>query len=79
MPSGGSGIDVESGEIVEAAGTLPTLYYHFQSKEGLSAAIVAVPLSNLVATLRQIVTTVEDLIACLEQVIEARYAVARRP
>jgi AcrR family transcriptional regulator len=65
-------------EIVEAAGIAkPTLYYHFQSKEGLAAAIVAVPLSNLVAKLRQIVTTVEDPIACLEQVIEARYAVFR--
>ena len=65
-------------EIVEAAGVAkPTLYYHFQSKEGLAAAIVAVPLSNLVAKLRHIVTTVEDPIACLEQVIEARYAVFR--
>ena len=53
------------------------MYYHFQSKEGLAGAIVTVPLSNLVAKLRQIVTTVEDPIACLEQVIEARYATFR--
>lgn len=58
-------------EIVEAAGVAkPTLYYHFQSKEGLATALVTVPLSNLVATLRHIVTTFEDPISCLEQVIE---------
>jgi AcrR family transcriptional regulator len=65
-------------EIVEAAGVAkPTLYYHFQSKEGLASALVTVPLSNLVATLRHIVTNVEDPISCLEQVIEARYVTFR--
>jgi AcrR family transcriptional regulator len=65
-------------EIVEAAGVAkPTLYYHFQGKEGLASALLAVPLSNLVAISRHIVTSVEDPILCLEQVIEARYAVFR--
>src|ERR1700722_19587509 len=65
-------------EIVEAAGVAkPTLYYHFQSKEGLASALLTVPLSNLVATLRHIVTTVEDPVVCLEQVIEARYVTFR--
>jgi hypothetical protein len=36
-----------------------------------------VPLTNLVATLAQIVKTVEDPILCLEQIIEARYATFR--
>ena len=48
-------------EIVEAAGVAkPTLYYYFRSKEGLAQALLTVPLSNLVATLRQAVGTVED-------------------
>jgi AcrR family transcriptional regulator len=65
-------------EIVEAAGVAkPTLYYHFESKEGLASALLTVPLTNLVATLKRIVTTVEDPIACLEQVIEARYVTFR--
>jgi AcrR family transcriptional regulator len=65
-------------EIVEAAGVAkPTLYYHFQSKEGLAQALLTVPLANLVARLKHIVTTVEDPIACLEQVIEARYVTFR--
>src|SRR5579863_2505476 len=65
-------------EIVEAAGVAkPTLYYHFQSKEGLASALLTVPLTNLVDTLRRVVTTVQDPIACLEQVIEARYVTFR--
>ena len=65
-------------EIVEAAGVAkPTLYYHFQSKEGLASAVLTVPLSNLVESLRRIVTTVEDPVLCLEQVIEARYITFR--
>lgn len=65
-------------EIVEAAGVAkPTLYYHFQSKEGLARALLTVPLSSLVAKLRHIVTTVEDPVWCLEQVIEARYETLR--
>ena len=65
-------------DIVEAAGVAkPTLYYHFQSKEGLASALLTVPLSNLVATLKHIVTNVEDPVSCLEQVIEARYVTFR--
>ncbi len=65
-------------EIVEAAGVAkPTLYYYFRSKEGLAQALLTVPLSGLAATLRQLVTTVEDPIRCLEDVIEAQYAFCR--
>jgi len=65
-------------EIVEAAGVAkPTLYYYFRSKEGLASALLTVPLSNLVSTLRQIVTTVLEPVRCLEQVIDAQYAFCR--
>ncbi len=65
-------------EIVEAAGVAkPTLYYHFQSKEGLAQALLTVPLTNLVDTLKRTVKTVEDPVSCLEQVIEARYVTFR--
>ena len=53
------------------------MYYYFRSKEGLAQALLTVPLTNLVAALRRIVTTVEDPIQCLEQVIEAQYAFCR--
>jgi AcrR family transcriptional regulator len=65
-------------EIVEAAGVAkPTLYYYFTNKEGLASALLAIPLASLVANLRQIVTTVEDPVRCLEQVIDAQYAFCR--
>jgi len=65
-------------EIVEAAGVAkPTLYYYFRSKEGLAQALLSVPLSNLVATLRQAVNTADDPVACLERVLEAQYAFCR--
>jgi AcrR family transcriptional regulator len=65
-------------EIVEAAGVAkPTMYYYFRSKEGLAQALLHLPLSNLVETLRRIVTTVVDPVSCLEQVIEAQYAFCR--
>jgi AcrR family transcriptional regulator len=65
-------------EIVEAAGVAkPTLYYYFRSKEGLAQALLSVPLSNLASTLRQIVTTAEDPVGCLEQVMEAQFAFCR--
>ena len=65
-------------EIVEAAGVAkPTLYYYFRSKEGLAQALLTVPLTNLVADLRRIVTTVEQPVRCLEQVIESQYAFCR--
>jgi AcrR family transcriptional regulator len=65
-------------EIVEAAGVAkPTLYYYFRSKEGLAHALLTVPLSTLVSTLRRIVATVEDPVRCLEQVMEAQYEFCR--
>jgi AcrR family transcriptional regulator len=65
-------------EIVETAGVAkPTLYYYFRSKEGLAQTLLTVPLSNLVSTLRQIVTTADDPIRCLEQVMEAQFAFCR--
>jgi AcrR family transcriptional regulator len=65
-------------EIVEAAGVAkPTLYYYFRSKEGLAQALLTVPLSNLVATLRQIVAAVGDPVRCLEEVIDAQYSFCR--
>jgi AcrR family transcriptional regulator len=65
-------------EIVEEAGvSKPTLYYYFRSKEGLATALLTVPLSNLIAVLRQIVTSADDTVAGLEQVIDAQYACCR--
>ena len=65
-------------EIVEAAGVAkPTLYYYFRSKEGLAQALLTVPLSSLATTLRQLVTTVDDPVRCLEEVMEAQYAFCR--
>src|SRR5262249_23178985 len=65
-------------EIVEAAGVAkPTLYYYFRSKEGLAQALLNVPLTNLVGALRKAVSTLEDPVACLEQVMEAQYAFCR--
>ncbi len=65
-------------EIVETAGvSKPTLYYYFRSKEGLAQALLAVPLAELVATLRQLVTSTKDPIRCLEDVMEAQYAFCR--
>jgi TetR/AcrR family transcriptional regulator len=65
-------------EIVEAAGVAkPTLYYYFRSKEGLAHALMTVPLSGLVATLRQLVTTEDDPIQCMHRVIESYYAFCR--
>ena len=58
----------------------PTLYYHFQSKEGLAQVLLTVPLTSLVDTLKRVVKTVEDPVSCLEQVIElatSRFATTR--
>jgi AcrR family transcriptional regulator len=65
-------------EIVEAAGVAkPTLYYYFRSKEGLAQALLTVPLSGLVATLRNLVTSETDPIQCMEMVLEAHYTFCR--
>ncbi len=65
-------------EIVETAGVAkPTLYYYFRSKEGLAQALLTLPLTGLVATLRQLVTGATDPIRCLEDIMEAQYAFCR--
>jgi AcrR family transcriptional regulator len=65
-------------EIVEAAGVAkPTLYYYFRSKEGLAQALLTVPLTGLVATLRNLVTTESDPSRCMERVLEAHYTFCR--
>jgi AcrR family transcriptional regulator len=65
-------------EIVEAAGVAkPTLYYYFRSKEGLAQALMSVPLTGLVAALRHLVTTEDDAIQCMQQVLEAHYTFCR--
>jgi TetR/AcrR family transcriptional regulator len=65
-------------EIVEAAGVAkPTLYYYFRSKEGLAQALLAVPLTGLVTTLRQLVTTEADPIQCMQRVVAAHYDFCR--
>lgn len=65
-------------EIVEAAGVAkPTLYYYFQSKEGLAKALISVPLGGLVERLRSIVETESDPVRCLEEVLEAHFALCR--
>ena len=65
-------------EIVEAAGVAkPTLYYHFQSKEGLANALISVPLGGLIERLKLIVETESDPVRCLEGVLEAHFAFCR--
>ena len=64
--------------IVKAAGvTKPTLYYHFGSKEGLAQALVAVPMSELIARLRTIVESPGNPVTALEQMLEAHFAFCR--
>ncbi|MDR3622560.1 MAG: TetR/AcrR family transcriptional regulator [Paludisphaera borealis] len=65
-------------EIVEAAGVAkPTLYYYFQSKEGLAKALISMPLEGLVERLKLAVETEVDPVRCLEQVLEAHFAFCR--
>jgi AcrR family transcriptional regulator len=65
-------------EIVEAAGVAkPTLYYYFRSKEGLAQSLLSVPLTGLVSTLRQLVTTEADPIRCMQRVMGAHYDFCR--
>jgi AcrR family transcriptional regulator len=65
-------------EIVAAAGvTKPTLYYHFGSKEGLANALLNVPLSGLVETLRAIATAEVDPVTTLERILEAHFVFCR--
>ncbi|MBI2823573.1 MAG: TetR/AcrR family transcriptional regulator [Planctomycetia bacterium] len=58
--------------IVDAAGvTKPTLYYYFQSKEGLAQALLMVPIGRLAEALREILRTpgaaIEKLIAVIDE------------
>ncbi len=65
-------------EIVKAAGVArPTLYYYFQSKEGLAQALITGSLIALGMKLEQIVSQVADPVDCLEQVIGAQYHFCR--
>jgi AcrR family transcriptional regulator len=65
-------------EIVKVAGVAkPTLYYYFQSKEGLAQALITGSLIALGETLEQIASQVADPVDCLEQVIEAQYNFCR--
>jgi AcrR family transcriptional regulator len=65
-------------EIVEAAGVAkPTLYYYFRSKEGLAQTLLTVPLTGLVTTLRQLVTTEVDAFRCMQRVLGAHYDFCR--
>jgi AcrR family transcriptional regulator len=65
-------------EVVEAAGvTKPTLYYHFGSKEGLAQALLTVPMTGLVNTLRSIVGVGGDPVAVLERAFEAHFVFCR--
>src|ERR1700722_19273458 len=65
-------------EIVEAAGGAKrTMYYYYRRRGGLAPARLTVPLTNLGADLRRIVTTVEHPVRCLEQVIQSQYAFCR--
>src|SRR5438309_7893893 len=64
--------------IVEAAGvTKPTLYYHFRSKEGLAQALLTVPMTRLVETLRGILDAEHDPARALAGMLEAFFAFCR--
>ena len=64
--------------IVEAAGvTKPTLYYHFKSKEGLAQALLTVPLTNLLATLNNIIASDDDPRLLLERMFLAHFEFCR--
>jgi AcrR family transcriptional regulator len=64
--------------IVEAAGvTKPTLYYHFGSKEGLAQALLTVPLTGLLETLRGIAAEEGDPVEVLVRTVEAHFAFCR--
>jgi AcrR family transcriptional regulator len=65
-------------EIVERAGVAkPTLYYYYQSKEGLAKALVLLPLAKLVEELRQIVAGEPDPVECLVKILEAHFQFCR--
>jgi AcrR family transcriptional regulator len=64
--------------IVEEAGvTKPTLYYHFGSKEGLAQALLTVPLTELLNTVKAILDGGGEPVGMLERVVEAHLAFCR--
>ena len=64
--------------IVEAAGvTKPTLYYHFGSKEGLAQALLTVPMTGLVASLRGVLDAGGDPVESLVRMTEAHLSFCR--
>ncbi|MDX2036886.1 MAG: TetR/AcrR family transcriptional regulator [Isosphaeraceae bacterium] len=65
-------------EIVEAAGvTKPTLYYHFQSKEGLGHALLTKPLGDLLDQLAGILASDLPARELLAAIFEAKFAFCR--
>ena len=65
-------------DIVEAAKvTKPSLYYHFNSKQGLAEALLSRPLAALVEQLRRIVETTRDPVVCLVEILEVQFAFCR--
>lgn len=64
--------------IVEAAEvTKPTLYYYFQSKEGLAHALLTLPMRRLVAELTEILDGSDDVATKLARLIETEFAFCR--
>lgn len=65
-------------EIVEEAGVArPTLYSHFGSKEGLAQAVLIVPMTRLVETLRAHLDEPMDPLCRLEAIAEAYFRFSR--
>ena len=66
-------------EIVEAAGvSKPTLYYYFESKEGLAAALVVDITGEFREALSQMSRSVGDLPTFVAQIIEENFRFTRR-
>lgn len=64
--------------IVDAAGvTKPTLYYYFQSKEGLAQALLTVPIGRLAEGMREILHGPGTATAKLTAVIEEHFRLCR--
>lgn len=65
-------------DIVEAANvTKPTLYYYFNSKQGLAEALLSRPLAALVDEMRRIAATTSDPVTRLGAMLEAQFAFCR--
>lgn len=59
-------------EIVEASGvTKPTLYYHFGSKRGLAEALLTRPMTEFIASLRDLVDGTEEPVELLSRMFSA--------